>query len=357
VIEGLESALRGSGQPGVAELRGALLEVLDTSRVTGRLTGQRCLKEKRVYRLEFEVGGRARSLVVKRMNLPRAVRNELAATRWLPAGGLGEAGLVLLGVAAERNAECVWHVYQDLGDRTLDTVNPVRGRVESAIDLIAALHVRFAEHPLLPECRMYGKDMGMTYYLTNLRDAIRGLEALQPPEVHAGPGDLALRDRLLRRLRGLLAEGPDRARIMAEGGGPETLLHGDLWPKNVLAVPAPDGLATRLIDWDATGVGPLTYDLSTFLYRFSARYRPWILDRYQRAVAPLGWRAPATRDLSLLLETAEISRIANCIVWPCIEAVHAHADWAFDKLAEIETWFESVAPALTSAGAPREVPA
>jgi Phosphotransferase enzyme family len=218
--------------------------------------------------------------------------------------------------------------------------------VEAAIDLIADLHVRFAEHPLLPECRMYGKDMGMTYYLTNIRDAIRGLESLQPPSVHVDAGDLTLRDRLLCGLYKLLDEGPDRARVMAELGGPETLLHGDLWPKNILAVPTPDRLRTRLIDWDATGVGPLTYDLSTFLYRFSAHHRPWILDRYQQAVAPLGWQAPATRDLRLLLETAEISRIANCLIWPCIEAVHAQAEWTFDMLAEIETWFNAVEPAL-----------
>jgi phosphotransferase family enzyme len=348
VIEGLESALRDSGQPGLVELRGTLLELLGASRVTGRLTSERCLKAKKVYRLELEVDGRPSSLVVKRMNLPRALRNQLIATRWLPAGDLGGAGPGLLGVAAERSGACVWHVYQDLGDRTLDTDNPVRSRVESAIDLIAALHVHFAEHPMLPECRMYGKDMGMTYYLTNIRDAIRGLQSLRPPAVHAGPGDLDVRDRLLRRLHKLLDEAPDRARLMVEAGGPETLLHGDLWPENVLAVPTSDGLETRLIDWDATGVGPLTYDLSTFLYRFSANCRPWILDRYQRAVAPLGWHAPATRDLSLLLETAEISRIANCIIWPCIEAVQARAEWAFDQLAEIETWFESVEPALTS---------
>jgi thiamine kinase-like enzyme len=104
---------------------------------------------------------------------------------------------------------------------------------------------------------------------------------------------------------------------------------------------------TRLIDWDATGVGPVTYDLSTFLYRFSAHHRPRILERYQQAVAPLDWPMPSKTDLSLLLETAEISRIANCLVWPCIEAVQAQADWAFDSLAEMETWFEPIEPALT----------
>jgi hypothetical protein len=346
MIDGLESTLRDYPEPGLTELRGALLEVLNGSRVTGRLTSEQCLKEHKVYRLRFEVAGGARALVVKRLNLPRAVRNQLIATRWLPAGNLGDAGPILLGVAAERSAECVWHVYEDFGDRALETVNPERSRVEAAIDLIAELHVRFVEHPLLPECRMYGKDMGMTYYLANIRDAIRGLESLQPPSVHLDPGDLALRDRLLRRLYKLLDESPGRARVMAEAGGPETLLHGDLWPENIREVPTRDGLWTRLIDWDATGVGPLTYDLSTFLYRFSAQHRPWILDRYQQAVAPLGWHAPTTRDLSLLLETAEISRIANCLIWPCIEAVQAQAEWVFERLAEMETWFESVEPAL-----------
>jgi hypothetical protein len=346
MIDGLESALRDYAEPGLTELRSALLEVLNGSRVTGGLTSEKCLKEHKVYRLGFEVGGADRTFVVKQMSLPRAVRNQLVATRWLPTGGLGGAGPVLLGVAAERNAECVWHIYEDFGDRTLNTVNPDRSRVAAAIDLIAELHVGFAEHPLLPECRMHGKDMGITYYLTNIRDAIRGLESLQPPSVEVGCGELALRDRLLRRLYKLLGEGPDRARVMAEVGGPETLLHGDLWPENILAVPTPEGLRTRLIDWDATGVGPLTYDLSTFLYRFSAHHRPWILDRYQHAVAPLGWHAPATRDLSLLLETAEISRIANCLIWPCIAAVQAQAGWEFDRLTEMETWFESVEPAL-----------
>jgi thiamine kinase-like enzyme len=326
-----------------------LQEVLDGSRVTGRLTGERALKKTcNVYRLMFEIDGRTHSLVVKCLNLPRAQRNRLVATRWLRAVGLSHRGPTLLGVAAERSGQAVWHVYEDFGDRTLNTVDPDWSRVEAAIDLIAELHIRFAEHPLLPEARMYGKDMGMTYFLTNIRDAIRGLESLQRLSVDVDSENLALRDRLLRRLYKLLDEGPDRARVMAEVGGPETLLHGDLWPKNILAVPTPNGLQTRLIDWDATGVGPVTYDLSTFLYRFRADRRRWLLDRYRAAVEPLGWHLPSTSHLSLLLETAEISRIANCLIWPCIEAVQAQAEWAFDSLAEMETWFEPVEPALSS---------
>ena len=194
---------------------------------------------------------------------------------------------------------------------------------------------------------MYGQDMGVTNSLTNIRDAIRGLESLHPPPVRVGPEDAAIRDRLLGRLQKLLDEWPDRARLLAEAAGPETLLHGDLWPENILAVATSDGLGTRLIDWDAAGVGPPTYDLSTFLYRFPVHQRPRILDRYQEAVEPLGWCLPPKAELSLLLETAEISRIANCIIWPCIEARQARADWAFDSLAEVETWFDVIEPALS----------
>jgi thiamine kinase-like enzyme len=348
MIEELQRILRDSCAPGLDELRDVVGEVLDGAGGSGRFTGEQTLKPEKVHRLAFEVDGRPRTLVVKCLNLPRAVRNGLVATRWLSAAGLGHRGPILLGVAAARGAEAVWHVYEDLGDQTLDTHDPDWTRVRAAIHLIADLHVRFAEHPLLPEARMYGKDMGMTYYLTNLRDAIRGLESLRPSAVRVGPEQAALRDRLLDRLHELLDEGPDRARLMAEVGGPETLLHGDLWPKNILAVATPDGLQTRLIDWDATGVGPPTYDLSTFCYRFAAHHRPWILDRYQEAIEPLGWRLPDTDDLSLLLETAEISRIANCLIWPCIEATQAQADWAFDSLADIETWFDPIRPALST---------
>jgi hypothetical protein len=347
MIYGLQDALRDCREPGLPELRGVLEEVLDGAGATGRFTGEQTLKQRKVHRLAFEVDGRARTLVVKCLDLPRAQRNGLVATRWLRAADLGHHGPVLLGVAADVGARAVWHVYEDLGDRTLDTVDPDWGGVDSAIDLIAELHVRFAEHPLLAEARMYGQKLGSTYFPTNLRDAIRCLTSLQPPSVCVGRKDADLRDRLLERLHTLLGEGPDRARLLAESAGPETLLHGDLWPTNILSVDTPDGLQTRLIDWDSVGVGPPTHDLSTLLYRFPVHQRPRILDRYQEAVEPLGWRFPDTSDLSLLLETAEISRIVNCIIWPCIDAAQAQAEWAFDSLAEIETWFDLIEPALS----------
>src|SRR6266567_5240564 len=47
--------------------------------------------------------------------------SELVERRWLSAVGMREHGPALLGSVAEPSCSCVWHVYDDLGDRELDT--------------------------------------------------------------------------------------------------------------------------------------------------------------------------------------------------------------------------------------------
>ena len=54
--------------------------------------------------------------IVKRLDPEIAKRNCLVARRWLPAIGLGENGPPVLGSTAERNGQCIWHIYEDLGD-------------------------------------------------------------------------------------------------------------------------------------------------------------------------------------------------------------------------------------------------
>src|SRR5256885_9944571 len=74
----------------------------------------------------------------------------------------------------------------------------------------------------------------------------------------------------------------------------------------------------RHINWDHAAVGPVSYDLSTFLYRFPKPERPWILEAYRRAVAPAGWHLPPTWLLNVVFETAEYARYANRIIWPAV---------------------------------------
>jgi hypothetical protein len=367
LIEGLDDLLEGSGLPGLAELRRVLGDLLGGPGAAGRLADRRRLAPE-VYRLRFEVGGRVESFVVKRLEPGVAWRNQLLAGRWLPALGLGESGPPLRGEAPHPNppppplplpprvgeglgvgggqggegGRCVWHVYDDLGDRSLDEWAPDPECVGAAVELIARLHTRSAGHPLLPECRLHGGDLGAAFYAASVSDAARSLEALRPPAVRLSPEWSALRDRLLGRLEVLLREEPRRAQVMRESGGPEALLHGDLWPKNVLVAPQGGQVQARLIDWDRAGVGPVSYDLSTFLGRFPAADRPWILDRYRREVGRSGWRLPPVRVLNLLFETAECARLANCIIWRALAVWECHAEWALHELASLEEWLGAV---------------
>src|SRR3989454_10556112 len=132
-------------------------------------------------------------------------------------------------------------------------------------------------HALLPECRHFCGDLGAPFFAANVRDAIGVLEGLVPPRVKPTPEQRALRSRLLVRLYRLRDELPGRVQRLVTLGGPETLLHGDLWTTNTFVATTGDGLVARLIDWDHAAVGPASYDLSTFLYRFPRRERPWIL--------------------------------------------------------------------------------
>jgi len=281
MIDGLDHMLEESGQPGLPELRASLHELFGGPGVAGRVIDRQQLK-KRVYRLRFAIGDRDRSLVVKCMDPEFAQRSQFVIKRWLPAVGLGASSSPLLAVAAERSGQCIWHVYEDLGDRTLDASDLNPGHVAAVVELIAQLHTRFAGHPLLLECRQYSGDLGIYYFSSNVRDAIRGLELLR----------------------------------------------------------------TLLIDWDRAGVGPISYDLSTFLLRFPTRYRLWILELYRETIGHAGWCLPSARDLNLLFETAECARYANRVIWPAIALSRERAEWGYDELAAVEQWFELLEPVL-----------
>jgi Ser/Thr protein kinase RdoA (MazF antagonist) len=349
MIEGLERALVANGwlslrDLGCSELESALGEALGGQR-SAKLVAQATLKP-RVFRLRFDVHGQVRSLIAKRMGPGPARRNELVIRRWLPDLGLHGVAPELLGIAAGRAGRWVWHVYEDLGPWELDTREPDLERVAAVVGVIASLHQRFAAHPVLAECRLHGESPGFSYCMANVHDALHGLELLRPPRVRLSPEQAEVRDRLLERLRRLADEEPTYARALAEWGGPETFLHGDLWASNAFAQPAVGGPRVRLIDWDHAGVGPASYDLSTFLLRFAPAHRLLILSLYRQALEGGPWRMPGPHELNILFEMAECARYANRAVWPAIALLRDRAEWAFAELAAVESWFESFEPVL-----------
>jgi len=299
-----------------------------------------------VYRLRCALDGTTRSFVAKRLDPDIALRNELVARRWLPALGLGDSGPPLLAVAAERDASSVWHLYDDLGDSELGAANADFSRVAAAVAAIAEIHTRFVGHALLPECRLWGGDLGISFYSSSVRDAITSLESARARKGRLGLQDSALCERLLARLDGLLGELAPRAEALTRHGGPETLLHGDLWRTNVMV--AADGATTRvrLIDWDHAAVGPFSYDLSTFLSRFPPGERTAILRLYEEEVRRAGWALPPAAELNGLFETAELARIANRVIWPALAAWEHDAPWVLPALEEVERWFDRLAPLL-----------
>ena len=333
-----------TAEPGAGELCHAFEEALHGPCAGGPVEVTRL--KSRVYRLSAGSDGRARSFVLKRFDPWLGRRNELVLRRWLPAIGLGDRCPHLLATVADRRGQWVWHVYEDLGDGAVEPVYPDPQRVVAAVELIAELHTRAAGHALLPECRHYCGTLGAPFFTANVRDAIASLEALAPPRIEPTPEQRALRDRLLARLYRLHDELPRRVQQLDVLGGPDTLLHGDLWTSNTLVTAAADGLRARLIDWDHAAVGPVSYDVSTFLYRFPKPERPWILEAYRRAVAGAGWRLPPARDLNVLFETAEYARYANRVIWPAAALRQEGAAWGWEQLAEVARWFDALGSAL-----------
>ena len=350
MIEGLQNLLDDSNLPGLPELRAFLQELLGGARCEGRLADRQKLTGK-AFRLRFVLDGERRSLIVKHLRPAIARKNELVATRWLSLLGIDDGGPPLLGIVAARNGDEVWHVYEDLGPWQLDMAAPDRERIRNAVALAARIHTRAEGHPLLGEIRLHGGDLGVHFLECSVRDALHALRAW-----HAEAQDRALREGLLERLERLRDELPMRARVIATHAGPETLVHGDLWTVNVFAIPTPSGIRARLIDWDDAGVGPASYDLSTFLHRMPVEYRLWVLDLYRSAATGSGWRLPSCDDLNLLFDTHECARIASTIIWPAIALATERASWGVAALSEIETWFVRLAPVLpveTAAGPTR----
>lgn len=320
----------------------SLSDLLAAVEPGGRVVAMKRLKRSgRVIRATL-IGGDRSSLVVKRVRRARARKTSLLSSRWLPAVGLEDRGPPLLA-SGPGPGGAVWQVFEDLGDCELLRDPPEAADVEAASRLVARFHLAFAGNGLLSECRDELGELGARFYGDWLGGAARALETIDPSDLL--PDRLALRDRLSRRLEGLRAEEPERTRHLLEIGGPVTLLHGDLWPQNVLLPQARDRrLAARLIDWDHAVVGPVVYDLSTLIPRLSPRVRNLALRAYESALGSAGRRLPGPAELNEAFKTTEFARLAYCLI-PLAESAGEGRDWAYEELGDVDRWFAALATA------------
>jgi len=222
-----------SRHPPLSGEAGSLADALAALDPDARLVAEERLSS-RARRLTLTRGRRS-SLVVKRVDRAVARKTELLSSNLLPAVGLRDRGPPLLASLPGIGGS-VWQVFEDLGDCALLPDRPQPGGLEAATRLVARLHVAFAGHGLLREWIDELGGPGEHFYAGWMERAARALETIEAPRLSSDR--LALRDRLSRRVDALLEEEPGRTRRLREAGWPVTLLHGDLWPQNVLLPPS-----------------------------------------------------------------------------------------------------------------------
>jgi hypothetical protein len=271
----------------------------------------------------------------------------------------------LLGVAPEPSGEHVWHIYEDLGDYALDQEKtqggrpirdrgfltpllegPDRNHVDLLIHLMADVHERFMDNALLDEYRSRSTDLGGRFYRENVRDAMEELEALKDSQLAASKEKTGTVNAVLSRMHQLRDEASWRTELLKSSGGRPTLLHGDFGVKNAFVVHTDSGLQAKLIDWDHAGVGPVSYDLSTFLVQLPLNDRIRTLDSYTRLRNRCTDDALPYETWNQLFETHEFARLANCVVWACKAVNEGQSEWTFEELEKIDAWFEAWQPVL-----------
>lgn len=311
------------------DLRAALADAFPGATVLD----ERRLKS-RVHRVILATDDGERALVAKRLSAQCAERNRLLARRWLPLAGLAELGPPLRACPAVRDG-VAWQLYDDLGEpRDLS-----RDGVAAVLDAAAELHATFAAHPLLPECRVVLGERGAAFLSARVWDARRGIAALRDRPGLSRDQAAACR-RVAELLDGVAAGLPERARALAGLGGPETLLHGDLWPANTFVL---DDGRVRLIDWDRAAVGPVGYDVSTLLSRLPREWRSWALARYRSALEGRGVSLPADAELRRAFAAAELARCVDRLVWPAIAVLTGEdVEWGWSELPEVASWFDGI---------------
>jgi hypothetical protein len=287
-----------------------------------------------VWRVHFGAGSPRRTVIAKLLSPEVSAAIELLARRWLPAVGLAEVGAPLVRVVPATDG-MMWHLYADVGDRHLGSPFD-HDHVRAFTVAVARIHTSFSSHRLLPEIKGRTRDLRASAHGSTLQDVDRALRRPRPTSSDRA----ALLDRLSVRFGRFLDEAPHRVTELRDLGGEDTLLHGDLWPKNGLIARSPGGLRARLVDWDRAGVGSVVYDVSTLLARLPSDVRAPVLGWYSASAGPIARALSSRDDLNQLAETCERTRLAEWTYWRLAALDSPAAEWAWGELARVEPWLE-----------------
>ena len=80
---------------------------------------------------------------------------------------------------------------------------------------------------------------------------------------------------------------------------PRGLIHGELYPSNVLVVPEREPVAVYPVDWEMAGIGPALIDLAALVGGYPAAERGPLADAYLEGLVDAGGSAPERLDAGL----------------------------------------------------------
>jgi aminoglycoside phosphotransferase (APT) family kinase protein len=178
----------------------------------------------------------------------------------------------------------------------------------------AELHARFAARPPISCGRLLAQDAGyFRRWIERLERSGRWLAAT------------------MREVEGLVRS--SRAAVRWLAAQPVTLVHGELYPSNVLVEESDGALRIRPVDWEMAGIGAGLLDLAALTSgSWSEAERTTIVEAYRRAL-PERLR-PLASDLRAGLDRCRLLLAVQWLTWSPFWTPppdHAH-DWLGEAL-------------------------
>jgi thiamine kinase-like enzyme len=262
-----------------------------------------------IYRLHG-VGPSASPVIAKRCVTATALTERLIYREILPA--LPLPGVRYYGCIADGLAEFHWLFIEDAGDSLYSPVLPAHRRVVAR--WLARLHTCTACFPAAAAL----PDRGPGFYLEQLRQARKNiLDNWSNPALQAH--DLAVLEEIKAQFDFLELRW-DQVQHRCEDA-PQTLVHGDLKPKNIRIQDTPNGIALLAFDWELAGWGVPATDL----------LRCPDLDLY-RSEASTTWPALDYKQLRKLVEVGRLFRAIIAICWKSLALSFPCPEWPVEKL-------------------------
>jgi thiamine kinase-like enzyme len=122
--------------------------------------------------------------------------------------------------------------------------------------------------------------------------------------------------------------------IAALAALPPTLVHGELYPSNVLVIPAQQPVRVCPVDWEMAGIGPGLLDLAALVGGWGLAERDRLAAAYLDGVGATSGAAPCSQTPSIELARCRLHLALQWLGWspdwsPPPE--HAH-DWLGEAL-------------------------